>query len=472
MTIADVPPPTRRSLRETGTVPVVQPVVVETPGALAWVDETVVTRPATAGALEAAPYVPVVPDLLANAPRRSPWRPGVLVPFGIVVALVAIYCATTLSWPLYAVAPRAVELAVQPSAAPATAPAWPGAGSGAVAVQGFGAPVASSGDAVPIASITKVVTALLVLDQLPLAPGEQGPEYRMTSADRTDYRNYRNRGESALDVPVGGTLTEYQLLQGMLIGSANNYAAMLADRIWPNDTVFADAARSWLANHGLTGITIVDPTGIRSGNTADPAALIPLAQRALAHPVIAEIVRTAAVDLPGAGHVDNTNSLLADPGVVGVKTGTLDELNNLLVAKDVTVGSTPVRLFATVLGQPDDAARDAATRALLASLEQELQVPAEVTAGTAAGQVTTRWGETVGIATSADAGVVLWNGAIPAATTDLSLGDARDAGAQVGAMTLRGPLDSVTVPVQLTDDIEGPSPWWRLTHPLELFGLV
>ena len=89
--------------------------------------------------------------------------------------------------------------------------------------------LASTQRPAPIASITKLVTALLVLDELPLAVGEQGPEYRFTCAGpRRVLGSISRAGESALDVPVGGTLTEYQMLEGMLIGSANNYADRLA----------------------------------------------------------------------------------------------------------------------------------------------------------------------------------------------------------------------------------------------------
>ena len=65
---------------------------------------------------------------------------------------------------------------------------------------------------------------------MPLAVGEQGPEYRFTAADRSALLAVPQRGESALDVPVGGTLTQYQLLEGMLVGSANNYADRLAQQ--------------------------------------------------------------------------------------------------------------------------------------------------------------------------------------------------------------------------------------------------
>ncbi|MCC4909323.1 D-alanyl-D-alanine carboxypeptidase family protein [Microbacterium sp. cx-59] len=442
--------------------------------ALGWVDETlVVARAAQTPQLDTGTpaYVPVTADLLARAPRRSPLRPGVLVPFGVFVLVIAMYCATTLFWPLYAVAPAVADIYVEPVPAAAAAEPWPATGSAAVAVEGVAAPAASSGDVVPIASITKLVTALLVLDQMPLAPGEQGRDYQFTSADRTDFRNYRARGESSLDVPVGGSLTEYQMLQGMLIGSANNYAKRLATTIWPTDAVFAQAANDWLAQHGLSGITIADPTGINAGNTASAEALIALADRALENPVIAEIVRTPSVELPGAGVVTNSNPLLADPGVIGLKTGTLDEYN-LLAAKEVAIGDTTVRMYAAALGQPDRDTRNAATRALFAQLEQELQLRPSVAAGTVVGQVQTKWGDAVPIITAGDADVVLWNGAAATVSSTFDLGDHRDDGDVVGTLDAVGPLDSTAVDLVLDGEIDEPSPWWRLTNPLQLFGLV
>lgn len=442
--------------------------------AFSWVDEAslsqTVLAPRDPGAV-GRPAVAIGPDLLAKAPRRSPWRAGVLVPIAIILFLFGGYAATTLLWPLTAVAPTIEAVKVDPVPAAVTTPAWPVEGSGAVAVSGFDGVVASTQDAAPIASITKVVTALLVLDEMPLAVGEQGPEFRFTSSDRQAYWGYRSRGESSLDVPVGGSLSEYQLLEGMLIGSANNYADRLASNLWPNDAVYASAANSWLAAHGVPGITIAEPTGFDKRNTASAAALIPLAQKALANPVIAEIVAKAQVDLPGAGRVENTNKLLADPGVIGVKTGSLDDFN-LLAAKDVTVGDTPVRLYAAVLGQPDDKGRVEATRALFTQLESELQVEPSVAVGTKVGTVETAWGDRADVVTDADASVVLWNGAAGTVVTDLALGDHRDSGDTVGSLTVKGPLNRATVDVSLTGDIEPPTAWWRLTHPLELFGLA
>jgi D-alanyl-D-alanine carboxypeptidase (penicillin-binding protein 5/6) len=335
----------------------------------------------------------------------------------------------------------------------------------------MGDPLASGAPATPIASITKVVTALLVLEEMPLAVGEQGPEYRFTNGDMAEYWQYRADDESALEVPVGGTLTQYQLLEGMLIGSANNYADRLAEDLWPTDAVFARAANDWLRLHGVPGITIADPTGIDPRNEATPEALVPLAQRALSDPVIAEIVAKPAVELPGAGLVQNTNGLLADPGVKGIKTGSLRQDWNLLSAKDIVIGDTPVRLYASVLGQPDDAARLAASRALYAELEASLQSFPSVARGAVVGTVTTEWGSDADIETDADARVVLWNGGVASTATSFSLGDARSAGDEVGTLSVTGPLDSDSATLVLAGDIDDPSPWWRLTHPLELFGI-
>jgi D-alanyl-D-alanine carboxypeptidase (penicillin-binding protein 5/6) len=489
----DDAPPTRRSARRaasagtstavasastvgttTTTLPAVLSPSAGEPQALGWVDEYAIAyAPAATLTLEAAatPYVIVGPELLSNPPRRSPWRAGVLVPIAIIALLISGYSATTLLWPLHAVAPTVEAAQVDPIAAAPAALTWPAEGSAAVAVAGIGGAVASTVDASQIASITKVVTALLVLDAMPLAVGEQGPEFRFTSRDSDMYWTYLSNNESALDVPAGGSLTEYQMLQGMLIGSANNYADRLAGNLWPTDAVFANAANTWLSAHGVPGITIVEPTGLDPRNAATPEALIALAKHAMADPVIAEIVGTHAVELPGAGLVENTNGLLADPGVVGIKTGSLDAYT-LLSAKDVLVGETTVRLYGAILGQPDNDARLAASRLLYSEVELGLQPVPSVMKGTVVGHVSTEWGQDVAIVTDEDANVILWNGASGTVETDFSLGAEREEGAEVGTLSVQGPLDAARTQLALADDIEPPSIWWRLTHPFDLFGLA
>lgn len=305
-------------------------------------------------------------------PSRRRFRPArVLAVLALVAVVVAGGTALVVQIVGQVSEPIAATTTTAADAGEAMASAdWPATGAAAYAVDD-GAVVASSDEALPMASVSKVVTALLVLEARPLELGQQGGDYWFTQQWQREYEEYLARGESALKVPVGGMLTQYQLLQGMLMGSACNYADILVESIWGDQASFAAAAEAYLADRGIDGITMVEATGIDRRNTATAAALVEVGRVALAHPVIAEIAATAEVDLPGAGQVENTNDLLADPGVVGLKTGTLDG-SNLLSAKDVDVGGEPIRVFAVVLGQPDDEARFTASRALYASIERSL----------------------------------------------------------------------------------------------------
>ncbi len=92
------------------------------------------------------------------------------------------------------------------------------------------------------------------------------------------------------------------------------------------------------------------------------------------------------------------------------------------------------------------------------------QAPSQVT-------WSTEWGENVAILTDDDADVILWNNGVGAVTTEFSLGDAREKDADVGTLAVQGPLDAASTTLILADDVDPPTAWWRLTHPLALFGL-
>jgi len=262
------------------------------------------------------------------------------------------------------------------------------------------------------------------------------------------------------------------MLQGIMLGSANNYIDRLAKELWGSDRDFAAAAESWLADNGIEGITLTTPSGFSRHNVATPEALIQLGELAMKHPVFAEIAGTRSAEIPGAGVVANSNGMLADTGVTGIKTGTLRGDWNLLTSKDIVLGDVTVQVFASVLGQEDNDARIAATRSLFADVEKSLTEQAvAVPKGTVVGRAETEWGERVDIVTDADVSVVLWNGASAQSSTKYQLGDKTEAGAKVGTLTAQGPLNTADTDVSLAGEIAPPSIWWRLTHPLELFGI-
>src|SRR3954469_15683197 len=114
--------------------------------------------------------------------RRQVYRRRRIAVFGgLAVALgIAFYLPLTLLAPL-----RAVDAVLDPYSAPvqpAAALSFPGYGASAIGAVGFPGVLGSAGSTgqLSIASITKVVTSLVVLDAKPLAVGEQGPDITFT----------------------------------------------------------------------------------------------------------------------------------------------------------------------------------------------------------------------------------------------------------------------------------------------------
>ena len=432
--------------------------------ALTWVDPDALPSevgPQTAG-------FELLPPL--RRPRRRFDARVVVIPAVAVVSLVIAYVAAMALWPLSAVEPTVTAAEATALRGTSADVDWPSDGTGAVAIEGF-TPATSTGDADQLASLTKLVTALVVLDAAPLESGEQGPSYDFTFADRSEYWQYIAGNQSALNVPDGGSLTEYQLLQGTLIASASNYADRLVTEVFGSVDEYTAAATAWLDANDIDGVTITDASGFDRGNEATPAAIIALAEKALANPVIAEIVATDSAELPGAGVFENTNALLGESGVIGVKTGSYAENYNLVAARTLTVGDQELTLLASVTGQPTDDLRVSETRRLLEDVATEASVASSLAAGTVVAGVTTAWGASSQLVTDADASLLLWNGATAQTEADYELGEAREEGAAAGTLTLTGPAGSAEVGVELASDVPGPDLWWRLSHPLELLGI-
>src|SRR4051794_7970163 len=106
---------------------------------------------------------------------------------------------------------------------------WPTRGSAAVAVEGLGI-VGAVGDErpQPIASVTKMMTAYVILKSKPLKLAEPGPPITTTAADISLYRRLIAQDESVVAVAEGTRITQYDMLQALLIPSGNNIGAMLA----------------------------------------------------------------------------------------------------------------------------------------------------------------------------------------------------------------------------------------------------
>lgn len=421
------------------------------------------------------------PGVVAANKRRRRRRRVIAATITLAaVAAVSTYLPVTLLAPAPAATLTLDEPVITPPAAVAFA--LPDVGASAVTVMGaeeFAGTVgtdgilASSGgaDQRPIASITKLVTALVILDAKPLGAADSGPTITFSKADAALYDKYYVMGATIQPMKAGSTMSEREALQVMLISSATNYAEAVSTWAFGSQANFRSAARAWLDARGLSGTTIVEPTGIDPGNVSTPTDLLALGKLALEHPVVSVIVGSPGFSLPGLSG-SNTNTLIGIDGINGIKTGTLEQAGScLLFSASVEIGlRKSIIVVGVVLGGYNHHSVDAAVRALLGSIRSGFHEVPLVTAGQRLGSYTTPWGEEAIVVAEKDASVLTWSDTPVTSTSEAKPVTTAADGSRVGDITFAAENATVTVPLMLEGDIDGPDGWWRLTHPAELLG--
>jgi D-alanyl-D-alanine carboxypeptidase (penicillin-binding protein 5/6) len=351
-----------------------------------------------------------------------------------------------------------------------TALPWPTTGGAALAVGGAGM-VGTSGTTSPqpIASITKVMTALVVLQDHPLGYGETGPTITVTPADVTQYQADVATQQSVVAVTAGEHLTERQALEALLVPSGNNIADLLAT--WDAGSVSAFVARmnQRAAALGLHHTHFVSPSGLNPGSVSTPADLVRLGEAAMAQPVLAQIVRMPSVTLPVAGTVYNYDYEVGHDGFVGIKTGSDSAAGGcfLFDAKEL-VGTTEVSIFGAVLGQQTppiiQSALDASA-ALVGALRPELRSGDVVTSGERVATLTTPWGATAPVVTARAVRAITWPGMTVSGTVVLrSIGSSVARGAHLGHLVLHLGTTTTTVPLVAGSSLAGPGLGWKITN--------
>lgn len=341
-------------------------------------------------------------------------------------------------------------------------------GDSAIAAVGYPGLLASGGGStpLPIASITKIITALVVLQKAPLGAADAGPRISFTSADQALLKSYAARDGDVYPIQVGGSMTERDVLTVALVPSANNYARALADWAYGSEANFLPVARAWLASHGLTSTTLTDCTGLNPQNTSTPTDLIALGKLALANPVISELISTRTANLPVVGQIKNTNQLLGTLGIDGIKTGTLNNAGaSLLFSSQLVIGGRTVRLIGVVLDGPNHPTIDAAIAALVKAAREGFHVVTLTTKGQVFASYTTAWGARTSAIASKSVSVVVWGGtAIRSAISTSAEGESKS-GLVVGSASFTAGTQRMTVPLVLSKKLAGPDGFWRLSHP-------
>ncbi len=193
--------------------------------------------------------------------------------------------------------------------------------------------------ALPIASITKLMTSMVVLD------AAQNMDEPIT-IDRDDIDTLKG---SHSRLPVGTTFRREDLMRLALMASDNRAAAALG-RTYPGGTGAAVAAMNAKARAlGLDSTRFIDPTGLAPGNVASPADLARMVDAASKYEPIRAFTTTPSlnVTLPNAKRpigFMNTNALVRTGGSweIGLsKTGYINEAGKCLVMQAM-IASRPV----------------------------------------------------------------------------------------------------------------------------------
>ena len=199
----------------------------------------------------------------------------------------------------------------------------------------------------PIASLTKMMTGLVVVDRL--REGSHVPITREALA-------YRGSGVGML--PRGKRIGVSTMLHGLLLVSGNDAAIALAQRAAGTVPRFVDLMNRRARDMGLTCTRFSSPHGLRdSGNHSCAPDLAVLARAVLREPRLARIVRRRSAALPfpikgGRLYLYNSNPLLRGGyrGTTGVKTGYTEAAGRCLVA---TVKRGRHELGVVLLDSPD-----------------------------------------------------------------------------------------------------------------------
>ncbi len=203
----------------------------------------------------------------------------------------------------------------------------------------------------PMASVTKVMTALLVLQS-----GDLGREIRIPKAAQAYAWKY---GGEAAALHPGDVLTAAELLPALLLASGADAAYTLANAYGPGLPAFVARMNATAARMGMTHTHFTSPDGLpyptETSTYSTPADLLTLGLAAMRYPAFRSVVDLEFYHLPkGRGHHqywwDNTDDLIGSyPGAAGIKDGYTDDAGHCLLFEAVRDGRT---LIGVVLHSP------------------------------------------------------------------------------------------------------------------------
>jgi D-alanyl-D-alanine carboxypeptidase (penicillin-binding protein 5/6) len=405
--------------------------------------------------------------------RRNPGRARRYVLRSLLVLLILLIgAAAGFQWSRAVPSPEFHSARVSSVQLPGTSPSlpWPTTGAAALTMVGVGSLGQVGGNKpVPIASITKVMTAYVVLQDHPLTAGASGPAIPVDAATIAAYQTGLATQQSVVPVAAGESLTELEALQGLLIPSGNNLAVLLADWDAGGAPAFIEKMNGAAQTLGLTSTHFVDVSGLDPGSKSTASDLIRLGEAAMALPAFSSVVGMGQATLPVAGLVYNFDFGLGHDGIVGIKTGTDAAAGGcFLFEAQSTVDGKKVTLIGAVLGQrtssPITAVLDAAEALSQAAFAAMTTLPV-VPQGKLLGRVVAQWGASVRVGALDVPTIVGWPGlTVPAQIRGGSLPANVATDTPIGVLRVDLDGDNISIALRVAKPLRGPSAIWRLTR--------
>jgi len=183
-------------------------------------------------------------------------------------------------------------------------------------------------------------------------------------------------------------------------------------------------------------------------------------------------VAIPSIEIHDVGLVENSNKLLGDNGIDGIKTGTLNDFGaNLLFSVDLAVGASTVPLVGIVLGAATHEQLNGAVRDLVGQVQAGYREVPVIAVGDVIGDYTTSWETSSAAVAAEDASLVVWADTPITATAAVDPVRLADEGSPAGSIRFAAGSRTVDVPLVLSAAVQDPGPWWRLSHPEIIFGL-
>jgi D-alanyl-D-alanine carboxypeptidase (penicillin-binding protein 5/6) len=350
---------------------------------------------------------------------------------------------------------------------------WPGQGQSVVEVEGLGG-LGGEGAQTPepIASVTKVMTAYVVLKDYPLSGNANGP---LITIDPKAARESSSGDESTAKVKAGQKFTERQMLELLLIPSGNNIARMLARWDAGSEAAFVKKMTRATTELGMKNTTYTGPSGFESTTRSTAVDQLKLARQVMKNDVFRSVVATPNVNIPGVGMIYNNNNLLMNIGVLGVKTGSSTPAGGALMwAARRTVEGKKQMILGVVLQQHSggtvyDSLQLALTNSmkLIKAVQDGLTSATVVKKGQVVGYLDDGLGGKTSLVATESLTAIGWAGL----TRDLKLTPAASgiphqakAGTKVGTLSFGSGSALMKVPVALKSDLVEPSFGSKLTR--------